>query len=283
MIIVTDPSAMQRLADEARTGGKEISFVPTMGALHAGHLTLIREAAGYGDTVVVSIFVNPTQFGEGEDFHRYPRNLDRDAAFAAEAGCDILFAPATAAMYPETHATFVQVEKSTGVLEGKSRPGHFRGVTTVVATLCNIVKPHILLLGQKDGQQVAVLRRMLRDLQFDIRLVVVPTVREPDGLAMSSRNAYLTPDQRSQAPVLSAALRMAEQRLRAGEQDAAAIRDAMRAMITAKTDGEIDYVSIAHGESLEELTIVPSAIPVMISLAVRLGTTRLIDNISLTV
>ncbi|MCC6396705.1 MAG: pantoate--beta-alanine ligase [Bacteroidetes bacterium] len=282
MNVITDPSAMQRAADGARAEGKTIAFVPTMGALHDGHLTLIREAVGYGDTVVTSIFVNPTQFGQGEDFDRYPRDLDRDAPLAADAGCDILFVPSQSAMYPGGHATFVNVEGITEVLEGKSRPGHFRGVATIVAKLCNIVKPHVLLLGQKDGQQVAVLRRMLRDLQFDVRLVVVPTVREDDGLAMSSRNVYLTPEERAQAPVLCAALRMAEERIRGGESNAGVVREAMRGMITSKPLASIDYVSVAHGESLEELVRIAPGIPVMISLAVRFGTTRLIDNTTFT-
>jgi pantoate--beta-alanine ligase len=282
MIIVHEPSGMRQLADDARKSGKTIAFVPTMGALHAGHLTLIREACGYGDTVVTSIFVNPTQFGAGEDFERYPRNIDKDAALAAGAGSDVVFAPSVGAMYPQGHATFVSVEGITGLLEGKSRPGHFRGVATVVAKLCLIVNPHVLLLGQKDGQQVAVLRRMLADLNFPVRLVVVPTVREENGLAMSSRNVYLTPGQRAEAPVLYASLRMAEKRLREGEKDAESVRAAMRAMITSGSHGVIDYVSVARGDTLEELTVIEPPLPVMISLAVRFGPTRLIDNISLT-
>jgi pantoate--beta-alanine ligase len=273
---------MEQLADDARKSGKTIAFVPTMGALHAGHLTLIREATGYGDSVVTSIFVNPTQFGAGEDFDRYPRNLEKDAALAAEAGSDVVFAPSAGAMYPQGYATFVSVEGITGLLEGKSRPGHFRGVATVVAKLCLIVKPHVLLLGQKDGQQVVVLRRMLMDLNIPVRLVVVPTVREKDGLAMSSRNVYLTPEQRAEAPVLYASLRMAEQRLRDGERDAETVRTGMRTMIAAGSHGVIDYVSVAHGGTLEELSVVTPPLPVMISLAVRFGPTRLIDNISLT-
>lgn len=282
MIIVHDPAAMRQRADDARRSGKTIAFVPTMGALHAGHLALIREACGHGDSVVTSIFVNPTQFGVGEDFERYPRNLDKDAALAAGAGSDVVFAPSAGAMYPQGFATFVSVEGITGLLEGESRPGHFRGVATVVAKLCLIVNPHVLLLGQKDGQQVAVVRRMLTDLNIPVRLVVVPTVREKDGLAMSSRNVYLTPGQRAEAPVLYASLRMAEQRLREGEKDAESVRAAMRSLITSGSQGVIDYVSVARGDTLEELTVITPPLPVMISLAVRFGPTRLIDNISLT-
>jgi len=283
MIIVHDPSAMQTLADDARKSGKAIAFVPTMGALHAGHLTLIREATQYGDLVVTSIFVNPTQFGQGEDFDRYPRDLDRDAALAAEAGSELVFAPSAAAMYPAGYATCVNVEGITAVLEGRSRPGHFRGVATVVAKLCLIVKPDVLLLGQKDGQQVAVLRRMLRDLNFAVRLVVVPTVRERDGLAMSSRNVYLTAEQRAEAPVLYASLRKGEKLVRGGERDAERVRAAVRAMITGGSHGVIDYVSVAHGDTLEELTALAPPCPVMVSLAVRFGSTRLIDNICFTI
>jgi pantoate--beta-alanine ligase len=283
MTILTDPFEMQRWAVEACRQGKAVAFVPTMGALHAGHLTLIREARSHGDTVVTSIFVNPTQFGPSEDFKRYPRDLDRDAALAGEAGADIVFAPSADAMYSAGYATSVSVEGITDVLEGKSRPGHFRGVATIVAKLCLIIRPAVLLLGQKDGQQVAVLRRMLRDLNFGIRLVVVPTVREKDGLAMSSRNVYLTPEQRAEAPVLHASLLMAEQRLRGGERNAETVRKAIRAMIAGRSHGVIDYVSVAHGDSLEELNVIAPPVHLMISLAVRFGSTRLIDNLTLTV
>jgi pantoate--beta-alanine ligase len=283
MTTLTDPVEMQRQSGDACRQGKVIAFVPTMGALHAGHLALIREARGHGDIVVTSIFVNPTQFGPAEDLRRYPRDLQRDAALAEEAGAHIIFAPSVDAMYPAGYATYVSVEGITDVLEGKSRPGHFRGVATIVAKLCLIVRPAVLLLGQKDGQQVAVLRRMLRDLNFGTRLVVVPTVREKDGLAMSSRNVYLTPEQRAEAPVLYASLLMAEQRLGGGEKNAETVREAMRVMITGRSHGVIDYVSIAHGDSLEELNVVAPPVPLMISLAVRFGSTRLIDNLTLTV
>ncbi len=206
MKILTDPRGMQHDADALRRAGRRIAVVPTMGALHEGHLTLIREARSRADVVVVTLFVNPAQFGAGEDFDRYPRDRDRDAARAGDAGADILFAPDAAAVYGPGYQTYLSVEQVSLPLEGAARPGHFRGVATIVAKLFIATAPHVAVFGQKDAQQVAVVRRLIRDLGFDIELVVVPTVRESDGLALSSRNASLTPDQRRQAPVLFAAL-----------------------------------------------------------------------------
>jgi pantoate--beta-alanine ligase len=233
--------------------------------------------------VVTSVFVNPTQFGQGEDFTRYPRDLDRDGHLAADAGTDILFAPSADAMYPSGYATFVDVERVTAVLEGRARPGHFRGVATVVAKLANIVRPHVMLLGQKDAQQVVVIRRMLEDLNTGVKTVIVPTVREADGLAMSSRNTYLTPEQRSQATVLSRALRMVEARVSAGERSGDVLRGLMTSTITAAPLATIDYVSVADAGMLEELQTLSPGQSVLVSMAVRFGTTRLIDNTSLTV
>lgn len=270
---------MQRLADEWRRTGRRIAFVPTMGALHEGHTTLMRRAREEGDAVVASIFVNPTQFGKGEDFDKYPRMLDRDLRLAREAGVDVVFAPTAGSMYPPGYASYVDVEGITGVLEGASRPGHFRGVATIVLKLLNIVKPHTVYFGQKDAQQVAVVRRMMADVNVDCELVVVPTVREADGLALSSRNAYLTPDQRKEAPVLYRALQRGEERLRQGGADASAIKQEMRTIITEGSSGVIDYVSIADAERLQEIDGPLPDAPVLLSLAVRFGTTRLIDNI----
>lgn len=283
MILVTDPREMQRLSDDARRERKDVAFVPTMGALHEGHCTLIRRARDHGDVVVTSVFVNPTQFGQGEDFTRYPRDLDRDGLLAADAGADILFAPTAEAMYPQGYATFVDVERVTTVLEGRARPGHFRGVATVVAKLVNIVRPHVMLLGQKDAQQVVVIRRMLDDLNTGVKTVIVPTVREADGLALSSRNSYLSEEQRAQAPVLSRALRAVEARVAAGERSGERLRALMTSTITAASLAAIDYVSVADAGTLEELGSLSSGQSVLVSLAVRFGTTRLIDNISLTV
>ena len=283
MILVTDPREMQRLSDDARRQGKEVAFVPTMGALHEGHCTLIRRAREHGDVVVTSVFVNPTQFGQGEDFSRYPRDLDRDGRAAADAGTDILFAPSVESMYPQGYASFVDVERVTTVLEGRARPGHFRGVATVVAKLANIVRPHVMLLGQKDAQQVVVIRRMLEDLNTGVKTVIVPTVREADGLAMSSRNSYLSATERAHAPVLSRALRAVEAAVAAGERNGDALRTLMSSTITTAPLASIDYVSVADAATLEELQMLSAGQGVLVSLAVRFGTTRLIDNTSLTV
>jgi pantoate--beta-alanine ligase len=250
-----------------------------MGALHEGHLGLIACAREHSDAVVTSVFVNPTQFGRGEDFERYPRNLAGDTQKAGEAGSDYVFAPSASALYPQGYRTYVEVEHLSGLLEGKIRPGHFRGVTTIVTKLFHIVMPHVAVFGQKDAQQVAVIRRMTQDLNFAVELVVIPTVREADGLARSSRNVYLTPGQRAEAPVLYRALRRAEQRIREGSTDAGTVREEMRVMIEESSTGVIDYLSVAHGETLEELSALVTGTPVLLSLAVRFGSTRLIDNI----
>jgi len=279
MKTIHEPHLMQREADELRSAGKRIVLVPTMGALHGGHVALIREARTRGDVVVVTLFVNPAQFGEGEDFGRYPRDIDRDVFQVSGAGGDILFAPETTAMYPPGYQTFVDIEKLSLRLEGAARPGHFRGVATVVTKLFNIVRPHCAVFGQKDAQQVVVLRRMVLDLDLGVEIVVVPTVREQDGLAMSSRNAYLTPPQRGEAPVLYRSLRKGEDMIRAGERSAEAVVAAVTAEITARSSAVIDYVSVAEAESLDPLTTIPVGASVLVSLAARFGATRLIDNI----
>jgi pantoate--beta-alanine ligase len=250
-----------------------------MGALHGGHAALIREARTRGDVVVVTLFVNPAQFGEGEDFDRYPRDIDRDVFQASGAGGDILFAPETTAMYPPGYQTFVDIEKLSLRLEGAARPGHFRGVATVVTKLFNIARPHCAVFGQKDAQQVVVLRRMVLDLDLGVEIVVVPTVREQDGLAMSSRNAYLTPPQRGEAPVLYRSLRKAEDLIRAGERSAGTVIGAVTAEITGGSSAAIDYVSVADAESLDPLSTLSPGTSVLVSLAARFGATRLIDNI----
>ena len=270
---------MQRTALSLRGGAKTIAIVPTMGALHEGHRSLIQLAGKHADVVVTTVFVNPAQFGPGEDFGRYPRDLEEDRRTASSAGSDIVFAPDTVEMYASDHVTYVHVDRLTEVLEGSHRPGHFRGVTTVVGKFFNIVKPHTAVFGQKDAQQVAVIRRMVSDLNFGIDIVVGPTVREPDGLAMSSRNAYLSPEQRREAAVLYQALRHAEERIRGGERSIAEIIGEMKEWIESRSSGSIDYISIADEESLEELGTVPRERGVLVSLAVRFGSTRLIDNI----
>lgn len=279
MKTIREPHLMQREADDLRSAGKRIVLVPTMGALHGGHAALIREARTRGDVVVVTLFVNPAQFGEGEDYGRYPRDIDRDVLLASGAGGDILFAPEPPAMYPPGYQTFVDVEKLSLRLEGAARPGHFRGVATVVTKLFNITRPHSAVFGQKDAQQVIVLRRLVRDLDLGVEIVVVPTVREQDGLAMSSRNAYLTPPQRGEAPVLYRSLRKAEDMIRAGERSAGAVIAAVTAEITGGSSAAIDYVSVADAESLDPLSTISPGTPVLVSLAARFGATRLIDNI----
>jgi pantoate--beta-alanine ligase len=274
-----EPHLMQREADDLRSAGNRIALVPTMGALHGGHAALIREARTRGDVVVVTLFVNPAQFGEGEDFGRYPREIDRDVSLVSGAGGDILFAPEPLAMYPPGYQTFVAVENLSLRLEGAARPGHFRGVATVVTKLFNITRPHSAVFGQKDAQQVVVLRRLVRDLNLGVEIVVVPTVREEDGLAMSSRNAYLTPRQRDEAPVLYRALRKGEALIRAGERSAGAVIAAVTAEITAHSPAAIDYVSVADAETLDPLSRLSTGTSVLLSLAARFGATRLIDNI----
>jgi pantoate--beta-alanine ligase len=281
--VIHDILLMQQRADALRGSGRRIGLVPTMGALHEGHLSLITIARGRSDTVITSVFVNPMQFGQGEDFGRYPRDLERDLALASRAGTDFLFAPDPAMMYPPAFRTSVHVEELTAVLEGAVRPGHFRGVTTVVAKLFAITKPHVAVFGQKDAQQAAVIRRMTLDLNFGIELVFAPIVRENDGLAMSSRNVYLTPEQRREAPVIHRSLLLAEELLRGGERKPSAIKARMEALIGNVSSGKIDYISLADPETLREIDRCSPGEPLLVSLAVRFGTTRLIDNTIFTV
>jgi pantoate--beta-alanine ligase len=253
-----------------------VGFVPTMGYLHEGHLSLVRHARAENSSVVASIFVNPTQFGPREDFKAYPRDTEHDLALLEKEKTDVVFMPEAAEMYPEGFSTWVDVEKITERLEGASRHGHFRGVTTVVAKLFNIVEPDTTYFGQKDAQQAIVIRKMASDLNMDLRVVTLPTVREPDGLAMSSRNTYLSPEQRQAATVLFRALSLARQYHDNGEKDAAKIRREMTALILQEPLANVDYVSIADNETLEELDMVK--VPALVSMAVKIGNTRLIDN-----
>ena len=278
IVVVRNIDEMQKKAEGLRLQGKRIGVVPTMGSLHEGHLSLIRTALLHADYVITTLFVNPTQFGPKEDFSRYPRDFERDLSLASNAGCDILFAPETRDMYPVGYSAFVSVEGITDVLEGKSRPGHFRGVTTVVAKLFNITKPHVAVFGQKDAQQAAVIRQMTKDLNFAIQIIVAPIVREVDGLAMSSRNAYLTPQQRKEAVVLSRSLKLAEQRVAEGARECCEIIREMADLITKNSTGEIDYISVADNRTLKELDRADDGKEILVSMAVRFGSTRLIDN-----
>jgi pantoate--beta-alanine ligase len=256
-----------------------VGFVPTMGFLHEGHLALVKRARIENSAVIVSIYVNPAQFGPREDFGSYPRDLNRDLELLGGEGVDIVFVPSDDEMYPPEFSSWVDVEKVTEQLEGASRSGHFRGVTTIVAKLFNIVQPSRAYFGQKDAQQVVVIKRMVADLNMGIEIVVVPTVRESDGLAMSSRNIYLSPGERQAATILFEALTLARQLVRSGEKNAEEIRRQMTSLIQKEPLAQIDYVSIAGAETLEELSSIDR--PVLASLAVRIGKTRLIDNMPL--
>ena len=256
-----------------------VGFVPTMGYLHQGHLALVKQARANNSTVVASIFVNPTQFGPGEDFDTYPRDTERDLALLEKENADIVFIPSNEEMYPEGFSSLVEVEKVTERLEGSHRPGHFRGVTTVVAKLFNIVEPTRAYFGQKDAQQATVIKKMVTDLNMNLEITVVPTVRESDGLAMSSRNIYLNPEERQAATVLFKALSLARQLQERGKIDAEYLRQEMTSLIGKEPLAKIDYVSIADAQTLEELTEIDR--PALASLAVRIGKTRLIDNMVL--
>jgi pantoate--beta-alanine ligase len=254
-----------------------VGFVPTMGYLHEGHLALVRRAKAGNPTVAVSIFVNPTQFGPKEDFARYPRDPERDLALLEKEGADIVFMPSAEEIYPPNFNSWVEVGKITEKLEGAARPGHFRGVATVVARLFDIVRPDKAYFGQKDAQQLVVIKKMASDLDMGIEIIAVPTVREPDGLAMSSRNTYLNAEERKQAVVLYQALTLAQRLYADGEKDAKAILKQMTALIRKQPLADIEYISIADAETLDELDRVKP--PALISMAVRFGKTRLIDNV----
>lgn len=256
-----------------------VALVPTMGYFHEGHLTLMREAKKVCPTVVVSIFVNPLQFGPAEDFGRYPRDPGRDLALARGAGADAVFMPEPAEMYPSPQRTFIDVEKMSRVLCGSSRPGHFRGVATVVAKLFNIVRPDVAFFGQKDAQQLQIIRRMVRDLNFDLEIRAVPTVREPDGLALSSRNAYLTPEQRAAAVVLHRSLQAGALAIRDGERDRRTVERLMYGMMAAAPQAEPDYAAVRRLPDLEPADELEGEL--LLAVAARFGRARLIDNIIL--
>ncbi|MCS6844246.1 MAG: pantoate--beta-alanine ligase [Caldilineales bacterium] len=257
-----------------------VGVVPTMGFLHEGHLALVRRARQENASVIVTIFVNPTQFGPTEDFAAYPRDLARDLALLEQVGADLVFAPEVAEIYPPGFQTYVTVEQVAQPLEGARRPGHFRGVATVVAKLFNLTQPQRAYFGQKDAQQVRVIQQMTADLNFPLEIVVCPTVREPDGLAMSSRNTYLTPEQRQAAPVLYRSLQAVEAAYRSGERDAGRLRQIALDVLAAEPLAQVEYVSVADAATLQELEQVMA--PALVSMAVRIGRARLIDNILLT-
>ena len=278
MKIISEPDEMQRTARELRRSGAVIGFVPTMGFLHEGHLSLIEIARRRAGVTAVSIFVNPAQFGPNEDLDAYPRDFQRDEKLCRDAGADFLFYPTPANMYLPEHSIWVDEESLSGVLCGASRPGHFRGVCTVVAKLMNIVLPDFMVLGEKDAQQLRVLRRMVRDLNFPVEIISGATVREADGLAMSSRNKYLSPAERAEAVCLSQALNKAKTLFAAGERRADVLKAEIRAVIES-TSGRPDYIEIMDDETLRAVELIEK--PALAALAVRFSGTRLIDNLRL--
>jgi len=279
MKIVQTPEEMQAFSREVRRSGKRLGFVPTMGALHAGHLSLVKIACAKTDCVVVSIFVNPLQFGPTEDFSKYPRSFERDCQLLEAEGVDVVFAPAVEAMYPAGAKTTVEVAEISSRLDGRSRPGHFKGVATVVSKLFHIVQPDLAFFGQKDAAQVAILRRMVRDLNFDLDIVVGPIVREPDGLAMSSRNAYLDPQQRQRALVLHRSLMRIQFLVDRGEREVPLLIEAGKQVIAEESAAKLDYLEIVDSDTLERVTNLSRG--ALVAIAAWIGSTRLIDNLVL--
>ncbi len=277
MEVIKTIEEMRAFSSRGRAAGKTIAFVPTMGFFHEGHLSLMREGRRRGDFLVVSLFVNPTQFAPQEDLKSYPRNFVGDCQMADEVGTDILFAPEVEEMYPSDHQTFVQVEKVTRNLCGRSRPTHFRGVTTVVMMLFEIVMPHVAIFGEKDYQQLVTIRQMARDLHMGVQVVGMPTVREADGLAMSSRNTYLLPEERKAALSLNWSLQKAKEILQQGEQRASRILDEMKGVLKSEPLVRMDYIQICDACTLQEVDRIEG--DVVVALAAYLGKTRLIDNL----
>jgi pantoate--beta-alanine ligase len=274
--IIRTPAEMQCRSEAIRRTGKRIAFIPTMGFLHEGHLSLMREGRRRAQVVVASIFVNPTQFGPNEDFGRYPRAFERDCEMMQEVPVDLVFAPEPEAMYPQGAQTWVEATEVTKGLCGAHRPGHFRGVTTVVAKLFNVVKPHYAMFGEKDFQQLRAIQRMVKDLNFDLEIVPMPTVREPDGLAMSSRNAYLSQEERQRALSLSAALEAAHREFTSGARDPRALVRAACGVLSATPQLRIEYIEAVDAESLARVDRIEQ--PVVVAIAAHVGKTRLIDN-----
>jgi pantoate--beta-alanine ligase len=269
---------MQGVSEKLRCEGKKIAVVPTMGYLHQGHASLIERASSLAYIVITTIFVNPAQFGPNEDFKRYPRDFEHDKAVAHAAGSDIIFYPDAEEMYPNGYDSIVEVEKASSILEGKFRPKHFRGVTTVVAKLLNITKPHIAVFGQKDAQQAFIIRKLVKDLNFDIDIVIAPIVREADGLAMSSRNIYLNKTERKNALVLFHSLQYAEKQIHQGERSIASLRKEMLNIIQLGVPTQIDYIAFINPDTFSEMENIDRP-EILIALAVRFGSTRLIDNL----
>lgn len=276
MEIIDTVARLQKKCEQIRSSGKRIALVPTMGFFHEGHLELMRVGKSRADALVISIFVNPAQFGPGEDYEDYPRDLERDLSQAKDIGVDLAFTPTVEDMYPEGFQTKVTVERITNHLCGISRPGHFDGVATVVTKLFNTTKPHMAIFGQKDFQQLTVIRRMVKDLNMDIEIIGVPTVREDDGLAMSSRNSYLRPKERKSALCLKRSLDLAENMARGGEKDVSKILSAVKGLILSHPFTKIEYINICDPLTMEDKKLIDGES--LLALAVKVGITRLIDN-----
>jgi pantoate--beta-alanine ligase len=281
MELVRQAARMKEICRRARAEGRRIGFVPTMGFLHEGHLSLVRRIRQVSDVAVVSVFVNPTQFGPGEDFDRYPRDLARDADLLIREGVDYLFAPEVEEMYPPGACTFVEVERLGSILEGASRPGHFRGVATVVLKLFEVVRPDVAAFGQKDAQQAILVQRMVRDLLLDVEILVLPTVRDEDGVALSSRNVYLSPEERRAARAIPRCLDAAQRAVASGERDPAKVVRAAREVLEEEPSLKVDYVALVGTAELEPVERVEGE--VLLAVAVWVGRTRLIDNVVLRV
>ena len=279
MKILKAAAEMRAASRRTRRGGKRLGFVPTMGALHQGHLSLVQAAKAQSDVVAVSIFVNPTQFGPQEDFAKYPRTFERDCALLEKEGVEFVFAPSVDEMYPNGAVTYVIVERLSEKLCGRSRPGHFRGVTTVVSKLFHIVEPDWAFFGQKDAAQVAIIRRMVRDLDMPVEIVVCPIVRQPDGLAMSSRNTYLDPQQRKSALVLYRSLMRVEEVFRSGERNSAKLISAGKEVIAQEASARLDYLEVVDPDNLDFMPVISA--DALVAMAAFVGTTRLIDNVVL--
>lgn len=280
MKIINTISEMQELAGKISGSGEKTAFVPTMGFLHEGHAGLIREAKNYGDKTVTSIFVNPVQFGPNEDFEKYPRDFERDRKIAETNGCDFLFYPDVKEMYPDSFNTIINLSGAAKKFEGAARPGHFSGVATVLAKFFNIVKPGYALFGQKDYQQTLVIKQLVKDLDYDVKIVVVPTVREQDGLAMSSRNTYLSPDDRADAPLIFRSLEKAVRAIEAGERKRKIINAIILSSLRGSAKFKIDYCLSADAESLDEPEEFVHGQRIVLLVAAYLGKTRLIDNMT---
>ncbi|GMQ60400.1 pantoate--beta-alanine ligase [Vallitalea sediminicola] len=281
MKILNDINELRKHLEIYRTEGKTIGLVPTMGYLHEGHISLVEKSVTDNDITVLSIYVNPTQFGPNEDLDKYPRDIENDKKLAKEAGVDVIFIPTNSVMYQDNHTTYINVNKLTNNLCGKSRPTHFRGVTTIVTKLFNIVQPNRAYFGQKDAQQAIVIKKMVKDLNIFIDIIICPIIRENDGLALSSRNTYLSIKDRKQATILYQSIQESEECIKSGEHSATIIKDIIRKMIEEKPSATIDYISIVNEDTLEDIDYIKGNI--LIALAVKFGRTRLIDNLRMEV